>query len=333
MSARGTRGVVFGEEKRSTGGDAVPTIGATPSHPSILRSTGASIMGSPSVSSPPHSPGQRPPGSSGGGINGNSGNVVASGGASITDPQPVGGVRARHAPRVTQRWKINDQLAQKNGACQAVYWVRQRTTTAAGAIGHLARRSGEKVDVRDMKVSAGDKKQWVTGTVYKGEWKGNLKHGFGTQIWANGNKYEGEWERGMRHGHGTHARQSIFTIFTPLILCCTASFVSSWTTGDLWIKRPNQEALERIYTGNWKNDLKDGLGVFSYSDGSRYEGNWKTGLRHGQGTLYYPNGNEYVGEWQDGWQNGYGRLTYANEDVYEGDWLNGKREGPGNDHI
>lgn len=103
--------------------------------------------------------------------------------------------------------------------------------------------------------------------------------------------------------------------------------------GDLWIKRPNQEALERIYTGNWKNDLKDGLGVFSYSDGSRYEGNWKTGLRHGQGTLYYPNGNEYVGEWQDGWQNGYGRLTYANEDVYEGDWLNGKREGPGNGHI
>jgi hypothetical protein len=47
----------------------------------------------------------------------------------------------------------------------------------SGGIAHLARRSGEKVDLRETNAGVADKKQWVTGTVYKGEWKGNLKHG------------------------------------------------------------------------------------------------------------------------------------------------------------
>jgi hypothetical protein len=34
-------------------------------------------------------------------------------------------------------------------------------------------------------------KSWATGGVYKGNWKGDQRHGFGIQIWSNGNKYEG----------------------------------------------------------------------------------------------------------------------------------------------
>ena len=33
--------------------------------------------------------------------------------------------------------------------------------------------------------------QFKSGAVYEGEWKGNLRDGFGTQTWPDGAKYEG----------------------------------------------------------------------------------------------------------------------------------------------
>ncbi len=33
--------------------------------------------------------------------------------------------------------------------------------------------------------------QYKTGGRYHGEWKENMKHGYGTRSWVNGNKYEG----------------------------------------------------------------------------------------------------------------------------------------------
>jgi len=30
-----------------------------------------------------------------------------------------------------------------------------------------------------------------SGAIYEGEWKGNVRDGFGTQIWPDGARYEG----------------------------------------------------------------------------------------------------------------------------------------------
>ena len=35
--------------------------------------------------------------------------------------------------------------------------------------------------------------QFKSGAVYEGEWKGNLRDGFGTQTWPDGAKYEGNF--------------------------------------------------------------------------------------------------------------------------------------------
>ena len=48
------------------------------------------------------------------------------------------------------------------------------------------------------------------GAVYKGmdegqglgQWKGEMRHGFGIQIWPDGAKYEGEWRNNKAHGKG-----------------------------------------------------------------------------------------------------------------------------------
>lgn len=48
------------------------------------------------------------------------------------------------------------------------------------------------------------------------------------------------------------------------------------------------------YDGEWKEDLKEGKGLFSgkcigvykYNNGDKYEGDWKSGIVHGRGKTY-----------------------------------------------
>jgi len=42
----------------------------------------------------------------------------------------------------------------------------------------------------------------------------------------------------------------------------------------------------RKYTGQWKNDVRDGQGTLSFPDGKKYVGQFKDNKQHGNGTLY-----------------------------------------------
>lgn len=62
-----------------------------------------------------------------------------------------------------------------------------------------------------------------------------------------------------------------------------------------------------LSSGDWKEDARNGHGVYSYVNGDSYEGEWANNLRHGTGTY-----------------------TFTGSDVrYEGTWVNGHREGFG----
>ena len=152
----------------------------------------------------------------------------------------------------TPLWKVNDHRAGKNGNCQAVYWVKERPGQT-----ELKRQS-----------KGGEQRQWDTGSVYKGEWKDNRKHGYGTQIWANGNKYEGEWAGGNREGHGVLWLKEKAAVAKGEEEKSTAAAVVSPSAKAA--AAASAKKLRRVYAGNWKNDQKDGAGVyFFYPDGSR----------------------------------------------------------------
>ncbi len=197
-----------------------------------------------------------------------------------------------------------------------MYWVKAKTQQTDSITGS----------------SSSEKNKWETGTTYKGEWQNSQKHGYGVQTWPNGNKYEGEWANGLRHGHGAfwvkenkpveEANKTRSSNSGSLSTVSTALKSTKSKSADV-------SALRKVYTGDWKNDLRDGLGVAYYADGSRYEGEWKEGKRQGRGTLFLANGDTYVGDWVDDQQNGFGTLTKQNQDVYEGEWVGGKREGQG----
>lgn len=56
-----------------------------------------------------------------------------------------------------------------------------------------------------------------------------------------------------------------------------------------------------VYSGEWKNGLRDGCGNSMKNDMVYYEGDWKEDVPDGEGVLYDEDGNEkYYGEWKKG---------------------------------
>lgn len=83
---------------------------------------------------------------------------------------------------------------------------------------------------------------------------------------------------------------------------------------------------ERTYTGTFMNNLFDGKGKLTFSDGRVYEGDFRAGKREGQGTMLFPNGNKYIGAWANDLQHGVGVFFSAKDGVRRhGEYKNGKR--------
>ena len=87
------------------------------------------------------------------------------------------------------------------------------------------------------------------------------------------------------------------------------------------------------YKGFWKNNLMNGYGTYTFSDGSIYEGEWENNKRHGFGILTFPNNEKYLGEFKNGKIEGIGIFYYKNNRTYKGEFLNNTKHGYGIEKI
>ena len=83
------------------------------------------------------------------------------------------------------------------------------------------------------------------------------------------------------------------------------------------------------YEGEFKNDKFEGFGIATYSNGDRYEGEWKNNKQYGRGTLTNIGGTKYIGEWLNGIFDGNGVYYMNNGERYEGHFSNNKYNGYG----
>ena len=96
------------------------------------------------------------------------------------------------------------------------------------------------------------------GTLYKGEWKNNKFHGFGTFVfgteteWA-GHTFSGNFKDGTYHGYG------VYTF-------------------------PDGEK----YVGDYKEGKKHGFGSYSFANGEKYIGAFANDQYNGQGNRALP---------------------------------------------
>ena len=93
-------------------------------------------------------------------------------------------------------------------------------------------------------------------------------------------------------------------------------------------------SIQNIYDGShfegeFRDDVKNGTGTYTYSNGNRYQGDWKDGQRTGKGVLTFTDGGRYDGEFKNGKYEGHGVRIWASGNKYDGQWHDGKAHGEG----
>ncbi len=78
------------------------------------------------------------------------------------------------------------------------------------------------------------------------------------------------------------------------------------------------------YTGQLKDGIPHGKGVWNHPDGREYTGDFKEGSMEGRGTMTFPRGQEYRGEFKDGVAHGQGTMTHPREGSISGRWVEGE---------
>lgn len=116
---------------------------------------------------------------------------------------------------------------------------------------------------------------YTSGNVYEGQWKRNVKSGYGEMRWAStAEVYKGQWADGLQEGEGEHE----------------------------WLRPQNDGhalQLRERYAGKWHKGQRSGQGIFVYANGSAYRGGWRANLKHGEGVFMFEDGSSCAGLFED----------------------------------
>jgi len=147
--------------------------------------------------------------------------------------------------------------------------------------------------------------KWETrGYLYEGGFKNAAFDGHGKFTWTDdGHIYEGEFSDGKFHGKGKLTVKGV--------------------------KEGEINIGGYVYDGEWKNNLKNGIGTCKWNDGCEYVGMWAEDNINGEGKFTNADMSVYEGALVEGRSEGKGKKTWTNGDVYDGDWINNQRHGKG----
>lgn len=123
-----------------------------------------------------------------------------------------------------------------------------------------------------------------TKDVYEGTFKNDKIDGKGKYTYSDGSVFEGSFSSGVKNGYGTFT--SSFGEITK------GTYVNDLLNGfGEYVSADGKYT----YSGNFVNDVQNGKGKCTYSNGDTYEGDFVNNQRHGQGTYTWKNGAVYSG--------------------------------------
>jgi hypothetical protein len=158
---------------------------------------------------------------------------------------------------------------------------------------------------------------WTDGESYEGSYEYSKISGYGRFVWKDGSSYDGIWTDGIRN---------IFGVYIEKDGTYTGEWKNDKRDGDGCIEYASGNIIEGEFDNNNFNDKN---GIYRFKNGDEYRGEFKDYNFHGKGTFIYKDGRKYVGEWRFGKKHGYGIYYWTDGDVYKGQWAKGKRHGNG----
>ena len=132
-------------------------------------------------------------------------------------------------------------------------------------------------------------------------------------IETNNNIYIGEADYIIRNGRGAMIFKGEGTYY-----------VGYWDNGRQYKKgKVFDKKNNLIYDGEYKNGIKEGIGVLYYQSGEKYEGKFFNGVREGKGIFYWKDGNKWEGYFKNDEMNGEG-IFYNEGESFSAIYKNGE---------
>tara|TARA_B110000285_G_C15131845_1_gene624130 strand:+ start:61 stop:2895 length:2835 start_codon:yes stop_codon:yes gene_type:complete len=144
--------------------------------------------------------------------------------------------------------------------------------------------------------------QYTDDISYEGTFSKSVPHGEGKMTFSGKEsfEYEGGWFNGLKEGFGIEELSSEMY---------NAKYEGSWAGNE---KNGQGSLIEEYYdfemdkdckssyTGNFKSNIKNGIGVETTSDGVTYKGEFVDNVRNGKGVLTKKNGEKLDGSFING---------------------------------
>lgn len=164
-----------------------------------------------------------------------------------------------------------------------------------------------------------------SGTKYEGGWRGGYEHGRGTCHFFNGDCYNGEWRFGLPHGYGTYTSPAFqydgdwrYGTVQGKGVCLFADgsrYDGEWMNGKFHGLGSFSSPERRVtYMGEFKNGKRDGRGEYN-GQFIYYNGDWKNDMKHGVGTAKIRECGYYHGSWKDDFPEGRGTYRLWDEEM------------------
>ncbi len=169
--------------------------------------------------------------------------------------------------------------------------------------------------------------KYDSGTNVWGQWINDSFNGISLHIYNNGNLYIGESKGGLKDGKGLIMyNDSKDEQFHSIHFGNWKNNLRAGLGTCIWA---SGKWVGDKYVGSWNGKKRTGSGTYFWADGAKYVGNFINDKMNGEGTYNWKNGETYEGDWVNGMRTGGGTYTYLNGETYEGDWVNGMRTGGG----
>ena len=169
---------------------------------------------------------------------------------------------------------------------------------------------------RDGKMHGKGWLKLTSGDIYIGEFREGLFDGTGRYKYSNGDSYFGGWKKGVMNGRGT------YTFKSGKVL--DGEFVNGEPKQTLVKKDEDRIHVQEGATAS----------VTKTDNLSLVTKDCTTGVCHEElGVFYYSDGSKFIGEFKNGNPDGIGRCEYINGDLYEGGFKNHSPHGKGIMHF
>jgi hypothetical protein len=175
---------------------------------------------------------------------------------------------------------------------------------------------------------------YSNGMLYEGSWKRDKEHGKGKLMTADRQRiiYEGDFERGRMQGIGTYFYAQAENSLSATSNCPLTPNGTAGRSGSTVVAPTTNPSggtgvgkKKTLATSKKGGDASTLPGDVPEDPGSRYTGDFKENMRNGYGTYFFPDGSVYTGMWRDGMMCGRGVFTWPDQSVYDGEWKDGKR--------